>query len=175
MVGEEDGREAPLAARGGGRAGHELDPAVHDLTPVRHDPAGVILARELVDQRLRVAPPGLRDVPEPRESLLELLERVDRLVAVRPKLGNGRESEPGVHQNQTVDPLGMHGCEELRHQAALRKAQETGALDALGLHDGRDVADPLLQGRGLREASCRCHLSKSRTFTYRPTCSRARR
>ena len=87
---------------GGARLGSPVRPA--------HKRRVAALTRaEQVDQRLRVAPPGLRDVPEPRESLLELLERVDRLVAVRPKLGNGRESEPGVHQNQTVDPLGMHG------------------------------------------------------------------
>jgi len=46
----------------------------------------------------------------------------------------------------------MQRREELPHEAALREAEDVGAFEPFGVHDGTDVVDPLLKGRHLLEA-----------------------
>ena len=46
----------------------------------------------------------------------------------------------------------MDRSKELPHQAALRDTQHVRALDPLGVHNGLDVVDPLLEGGRLLEA-----------------------
>ena len=110
------------------------------------------LARELPpDHEARVLAPRLEHA---LEVLVELTEHEGRVI-IADELGNalvvpGRHDR--VHQRHRLDALGEVGSEELRHDPALRLADDVRALPSQRVHHRDDVLVALLEGRSLVEA-----------------------
>ena len=69
------------------------------------------------------------------------------IVLVPPEATQRGEADRGVREHESIDALGMQGSEELPHQPPFRETEDVRSLDPLGVHDGHDVVDPLLEGR----------------------------